>query len=220
MTLENPTLQTPAVMLLLSTHCTHCQVALQTLTAMVKQGDIAQLKVINLEQSPGMAEKMGVRSVPWMQIGDFVFEGEQTPQAINDWIKKAGTERGERQYLQQNLTDGNITEVIHYIRSKPPAIKVVTDFMADEDAKINLKLGIGVVLEEFATDPVIGDALPVLQQFLSHNDARVRADACHYLSLTGRDEYIPEIEKCLRDEDAEVREIAQESLAAIQSPGV
>jgi len=199
MALENPTLQPPAVMLLLSTHCAHCQVALQTLTAMVKQGDIAQLKVINLEQSPGVAEKMGVRSVPWMQLGDFVFEGEQTPQTIKDWIKKAGTEHGEQQYrqqyLQQSLTDGNISGVIHYIREQPSAIKVVTGFMADENAKINLKLGIGVVLEEFATDPIIDDALPVLQQFLSHNDARVRADACHYLSLTGRDEYITEIEK-------------------------
>jgi len=215
MALVNPAPQPPAVMLLLSTHCAHCQVALQTLTAMVKQGDIAQLKVINLEQSPGMAEKMGVRSVPWIQLGDFIFEGAQSPQIIKDWIKKAGTGQGEQQYLQQSLTDGNINEVIHYIRKNPRAIEWLTGLMIDEDAKINLKLGIGVVLEEFATDAVIDYALPVLRQFLSHSDARVRADACHYLSLTGRDEYIPEIKKCLQDENAEVREIAQESLAAM-----
>ena len=44
----------------------------------------------------------------------------------------------------------------------------------------------------------------------------MRGDACHYLSLTGRQELVPEIEKLLQDDSEEVREIARESLEELQ----
>jgi len=54
--------------------------------------------------------------------------------------------------------------------------------------------------------------IPRLIDYLSDDDARVRGDACHYLSLTRDPAYIPHIEKLLSDESEEVREIAQDSL--------
>ncbi len=205
----------PTVLLLISTHCTHCESVLQILTRMIKQGEIAQLKVVNLEQLPHIAEEMGVRSVPWIQLGDFIFEGVQTQQAITNWIKNIGTEQGERHYLDMMLTDGHVNEVISYIRKRPQALAVVASFMTDADAKINLKLGVGVVFEEFATDSVMDLAVPVLLEFLNNNDPRVRGDACHYLSLAGRREYIPVIQKCLEDENKDVREIARDGLESL-----
>ena len=47
---------------------------------------------------------------------------------------------------------------------------------------------------------------------LSNKDARIRGDACHYLSLTKDVSYVPAIKKLLSDENEEVREIAQDSL--------
>jgi len=205
----------PAVLLLISTHCPHCAAALQVLISLVKQGDIAELKVVNLEQAPEAGEKMAVRSVPWIQINDFIFTGTQTPQAIKNWISQVGSEQGEQNYLEAMLADGNVDEVMRYIRSKPHAIRAVAALMADADAKINLKLGIGVVFEEFATDSLMDEVVPQLVSYLTDPDARVRGDACYYLSLTGKPSLAGELEKCLQDENADVREIAQDGLDAL-----
>jgi len=54
--------------------------------------------------------------------------------------------------------------------------------------------------------------VPRLGLLSLHADARVRADACHYLGLTADAAARPWLEKRLSDEDADVREIAAESL--------
>ncbi|MBS0329365.1 MAG: HEAT repeat domain-containing protein, partial [Proteobacteria bacterium] len=46
-------------------------------------------------------------------------------------------------------------------------------------------------------------------------DARVRADACHYLGLTGEAAARSWLDARLADEDADVREIAAESLESL-----
>lgn len=217
MTSPEKDISTVTVLLLISTHCAHCSAALQALTAMVKQGDITRLEIVNLEQDPDLGEKMGVRSVPWMRIGEFVFEGAQTPGEIKHWVRQAGSKSGEKKYLEELLISGGVNEVIQYIRNNPDAIKVVASLMADADAKINLKLGIGVVFEEFATDPVVEHALPLLKHYLKDDDARIRGDACHYLSLTGDKTYIPLLEACLEDDSEDVREIAQDGLDVLHA---
>jgi HEAT repeat protein len=45
----------------------------------------------------------------------------------------------------------------------------------------------------------------------------VRADAAHYLGLSGNGDAIPYLQPLLQDEAAEVREIAAESLALLGS---
>jgi HEAT repeat protein len=50
-----------------------------------------------------------------------------------------------------------------------------------------------------------------------HADARVRADACHLLSLTQAEAARPWLQADLQDVDEDVREIAAESLLALPS---
>jgi HEAT repeat protein len=59
---------------------------------------------------------------------------------------------------------------------------------------------------------------PELGALTRHADARVRADACHLLSLTHAAEARPWLQACLQDADAEVREIAAESLQTLGEP--
>jgi len=204
--------QEPEVLLLTSSHCVHCTAVMQVVTAMVKQGDIAALKIINLEKRPELAQQLGVRSVPWLKIGEFVFEGELSAIEIKHWIDEAGAQQGEKVYLSGMLIEGKVDKVIDYIKQTPDALQTVAEFMLDADAKINLKLGVGVIFEEFAMDSLIDGVIEQLLEYINHEDARVRGDACHYLSLTGRKAFIPVFENCLLDNDADVRAIAQESL--------
>jgi HEAT repeat protein len=84
--------------------------------------------------------------------------------------------------------------------------------MADPEAKINVRLGVGVIIEEMAESDAFKVVVPRLIEYLSSKDARIRGDASHYLSLIKDRSVIPLIEKLLTDESEEVREIAQDSL--------
>jgi HEAT repeat protein len=72
-----------------------------------------------------------------------------------------------------------------------------------------------VLLENFAGSDTLRALLPRLGELSQHADARVRADACHYLGLTGDAAARPWLDARVADEDADVREIAAESLQNI-----
>ena len=82
-------------------------------------------------------------------------------------------------------------------------------------ASINVRIGAGVVFEKFAGQSAMAALVDRLGALARHEDARVRADACHYLSLTGAPEARGYLERCQQDDDGTVREIAAESLQAL-----
>ena len=75
-TAENNT--SPQALMLLGTHCPHCPSVLNSLSELVKQGVISRLEVVNLEQRPELGRELGVRSVPWVRIGQFELPGLHT----------------------------------------------------------------------------------------------------------------------------------------------
>jgi hypothetical protein len=68
-------------------------------------------------------------------------------------------------------------------------------------------------MEEYEGTSELLALVPELGELTRHQDARVRSDACHYLSLTRDAEVIHYIEALLDDESVEVHEVAEESLA-------
>ena len=57
--------------------------------------------------------------------------------------------------------------------------------------------------------------MPELGELTKHPDARVRSDACHYLSLTHDASVRKYIEPLLDDDNEDVKEVAEESLDAL-----
>ena len=203
------------VELFISTHCAHCAAMLQIMTTMVKQGDIDRLEIINLEKLPEVAVSNGVRSVPVLKIGAQLYEGRLTASEVNEYINRASQADSLQAYFSDNLSHGDIQRVLDTLHKQPDSVKALSALMDDADAKINIRLGIGVIFETIAKTPLMKTALPALQAYLNHQDARVRADACYYLSLTEDRRWLPILEKCLQDENADVREIAQDGIGSI-----
>ena len=212
MTKEQKNITSPAVLMLMGTHCTYCGPMMQMLAELMKAGQIAQLRIVNIENNPELAAEHGVRSVPWLQIGPFELSGSRSKKELSLWIERASSFDGVTDYLEEVLSEGNITYANKFIQRYPQALENVIDLMADPDAKINVRLGVGVIIEELAETEQFKAVVPRLHDYLSSSDARIRGDACHYLSLTNDRSYIPDIEKLLSDESEEVREIAQDSL--------
>jgi len=219
MTKEQKNITSPVVLMLMGSQCTYCGPMMQMLTELMKAGHIAELRIVNIETDPELAAQLDVRSVPWLQIGPFELSGSRSKQELLLWLERVSSFDGISEYLAEVLSEGNIDYAGKLIQRYPQALENVLDLMADPDAKINVRLGVGVIIEDMAETEEFKAVIPRLIEYLSDADARIRGDACHYLSLTKDETYIPEIKKLLSDESEEVREIAQDSLDDLGNAG-
>lgn len=211
-----PVTPPPDAIMLLGTHCPHCPGVLKNLTELIKSGELGRLQVINLEQHPDDAAQFGVRSVPWVKIGDYELSGAQDMAALRqriEWTNNASSLAGEFDHL---LSNGKANQVIEHIRNDNKSMSVILDLLKDPATILSTRIGIGVIMEEFAGTDLLREYIPQLAKLADHEDARIRADALHYLGLTQSPEAIPVLEKHLDDGDAEVREVAADSLQALR----
>lgn len=202
----------PDALLLLSTHCPHCPAVLAALADLVKQGTLGRLEAVNLEQHPEVGQTLGVRSVPWVRIGRIELAGVHTKTELAEWAAKADSDTGMADYFHLLLKQGQLPRAQAMIEAEPALLAAVLPIVGNVDASLNVRLGAGVLLETFAGSDTLRTLLPHLGALSQHADARVRADACHYLGLTGEAAARPWLDARITDDDADVREIAAESL--------
>lgn len=203
--------------LFLTGQCPHCPAMVQTLIELLKQGWLGRLELINLDGHPELAAAEGVRSVPWTRIGPFDLAGVHGRDELLDWIERAGSPDGMAEYFHALLKDGHLDQVLDTVRRRLETMAALLPIVANPEASINVRIGAGVVFEEFAGQPPLRALTARLGELTGHHDPRVRADACHYLSLTGAPEARPYLVHCQQDDDGMVREIAAESLAALEA---
>jgi thiol-disulfide isomerase/thioredoxin len=205
----------PDALLLISTHCPHCPAVLAALADLVKQGVIGRLEAINLEQHPEVGQALGVRSVPWLRIGRIELSGIHSKAELAEWAAKADSEAGLGDWFHLLLKEGQLPRAQAAVEADPGLLAAVLPIVGNVDASLNVRLGAGVLLETFAGTATLRALVPRLGELSQHADARVRADACHYLGLSGDVAARPWLEARLKDEDADVREIAAESLQSL-----
>ena len=114
------------------------------------------------------------------------------------------------------LKQGGLAQVLALIEADSRRLTALLPIVANPEASLNVKLGVGVVFEEYAGRVELLALAADLGALTRHVDARVRADACHLLSLTQAATALPWLHACLLDEDADVREIAAESLLVLR----
>ena len=206
----------PDALLLMTSACPHCPTVLQGLSALIKAGKIGRLEAINLTLRPDAATRFGVRSVPWVRIGDFVLEGLQSQAELQRWAVLAGTADGMAAYLAEALKKGDLQKVTDMVKDDDTRLTALLDLLARPDTELHVRLGIGALMEELEGSDMLAGQLEALTALATHADARVRLDASHYLSLTRSPRAIPVLKELLRDPDAEVQATAAEGLTTIE----
>jgi HEAT repeat protein len=73
-------------------------------------------------------------------------------------------------------------------------------------------------MEDLQGGNLLKGIIPRLGELTKHREARIRGDACHYLALAEDPQAAAFIRPLLEDDDAGVRDIARESLAAFLDP--
>ena len=202
----------PEALLLVATQCPHCHALQHLLQNAQSEELISGLKVINIETDPELASEFHVRSVPWLRLGQLEFSGDMTATELDQFIKQAMQQLNAQDMLENMLLNGKLMDVVNAIRADKFTLSDLIPLLEKQDAKINVRIGTGAVLEHFEDTDQIRSILPMLVELTRHKSSIVRADACHYLTLTHSPEVEEAIKALLNDEDAEVREIAHESL--------
>lgn len=200
----------PEARLYLSSHCPHCPAVLAALADLLKRGRIGRLEAVNLEVLPEAGE--GVRSVPWLRLGPYTLGGARTPAELETWARRAADPAATADALHDLLKQGDLNQVLDLMAADPARLAALLPIVGNPEASMNVRIGAGAALEEYAGRPPLIDLIPALGDLSRHPDPRVRADACHYLGLARHAAARSWLEGCLADENAEVREIAAEGL--------
>lgn len=186
---------------------------------LVKEGEVAKLEVLNAGANPQEAERLGVRSVPWVRIGDFIFSGPRSYEELKRWARATRSTTGRGDYLVDLLASGGIGPALDLVRRHSEYLDALIPRVAVVDSPLQVRVGIGAIIEHLQGSKELAARVEPLAALTEHGDARVRADACHYLALTRSPAAVPHVRGLLDDADAEVREIAAESLAALNASG-
>lgn len=207
----------PDALLFIAHSCPSCPAVLAALSDMVKAGELGELRVVNLERRPEAGRELAVRAVPWVRIGPFELTGLRGRQELARWAARAANMDGMADGFHALLREGDLEQVLRIVRRAPASLAAILPIVANPEASLNVRIGAGAVLESFAGQPALEALLDRLGELSADADARVRADACHYLGLTRAPGARAWLEARLGDEDAEVREIAAESLDQLAS---
>jgi thiol-disulfide isomerase/thioredoxin len=205
----------PDALLLLTSQCPHCPTVLKALSELVKQGVIGRLEAVNIQAHPETAEKYGVRSVPWVKLGDFELEGLHSPTELKQWAERAGSETGLAEYYADLLKQGQLPKVLVAVHRQPRHLAALLLLAENPDTELTTRIGVSAVLEDFAGSKQLRDHLPAFLELSRHQDPRVRSDACHYLVLTQSAEAVGPLEALSNDPERAVREVARDCLAEL-----
>jgi hypothetical protein len=202
--------------LLIATGCVHCPVVLEGVSTLLKEGVIGSLRVTNIVSQPERAQELGVRSVPWLQLGPFTLQGLHSPAELRDWAKRAGSVEGMSLYLHDQLKQGHLEAMEKMLASQPQWLMALLPLLENEDTDMKVRIGVDALLESLASDTDLSGLVEGLGRLSQHDRQALRSDATHYLALTGSPSAIPYLEARLQDDSAEVREIAEEGLAELR----
>lgn len=205
----------PDAEVLIATGCAHCPAVLAALADLAKQGRIGRLTVINVAAHPDEAWARGVRGVPWTRIGPFELPGAQSAAELTTWATRAGSGAGRRDYLRETLAAGELATATTACRRSPELVVPLIDLAGDLDTPYAVRIGVGAVLEDLAPGGLDEPAVAAIARLAMSGHSAVRADAAHYLGLAGGARARALLQELAADSDGEVREIANESLAAL-----
>ncbi len=184
---------------------------------MVKEGVVGQLEIINAAWHPAKAKELGVTSAPWARIGIFELTGRFSEDELRNWAQLATTPSGVSDYFVYLLKNREMRTLLEIIKNHPDTLNALLRLLEELDVPMDVRIGVGAAIEELQEQNLLTPAIPKLIKLTLSAHPQVRADACHYLGLTGSQSALPVVQGLLSDEDGEVREIAAETMALLES---
>lgn len=209
------TANAPHALLFTAPGCPHCPGVKAALETLHKEGLIGELEVASVAEEQERAAELGVRSVPWLRLGEFTLTGAQTPQQLRQWAEKAATGDDPAARLENLLANAGLDEAQQLLDEAPSHAGALLSLLDKPDTPTHVRIGASALLEGLEGSETLRELLPELARLSRHSSHQVRSDACHLLGLTHSPDAVEALQTRLEDENPEVREIAGESIEAL-----
>jgi HEAT repeat protein len=117
--------------------------------------------------------------------------------------------------ISDHMENGFLENIIDMFRHDRSLYSLIGSLIQDE--RVRVRIGITALMEELKKLDAgnISSALPSLFPLLSHTEPFVRGDAANLLGIIGNRKVLPFLEKLLKDENGDVRLIANEAIEEI-----
>jgi len=135
---------------------------LQTLTELAKQSRIGRLEVINVAVHPQRAARQGIRSVPWLLLGERVLDRSYSADQLREWADKATTPEGLGDYFVEQLAAGRLPRVSQIVVKHPDHLAIVLRLARNPATELAIRLGISAIIEDWAGRPELLAQLALL----------------------------------------------------------
>jgi len=205
--------------LLVAPGCSHCIQVKQVLKELLEKGQIAKFDLVDISTDVDRAEKLGVRSVPWLQLNAIELQGAHSRDEIIYWVKQATLKEGRQALFDSLLEVGQLSQVESMLRRTPGALTDLLVLFSDQQRQINVRIGASAVLESLRGSGLLEQAINEIGMYTQHEEVSTRIDACHVLSFTQHPKARKFLIQAMEDANAEVREVAQESMDALSQNG-
>lgn len=207
----------PDAKLLIAPGCAHCPAVLQHLSTLLKENLLGKLEVINIHQHPEIAQQLNVRSVPWLQLGEFILSGAYSLSELRDYTSFCNSESGISDYIEKQLSDGQLSSLLDEIRRHPHWLNAFIHLLMEDDTSIQVRLGLDSLIESLAGSEILFDLADELGQLSKEVHISRLADIIHYLGLTHNPRARAFIEAHSHHENPDIREVCEDALEEINT---
>lgn len=206
--------------LFISTGCVHCPVVLQKLSDDLKSGKLSSLKITNIAIDNERANKLNIRSVPWFSFTNdnsfMIFSGQHSPKEIQQWLTTSQSENGMQDYITEHLKAGQLTTINQAIQIDHEVFSHVIAMIKDEETSMDLRIGLDVLVENFAATEILQQYSDVLKAIISSGSERLKIDALHYIALTGDLDNRGFLQEQTHNTNNQIKEAAVEALETLE----
>ena len=208
-----------SVELFVATGCSYCPLVLNELTEQLKEGSIAELKIINIAVDNTRSDELNIRSVPWFSLSNnssfMIFSGNYSPKEIKNGIKVAQNADGMKDYIEESLSKGELMTVAQAINIQPSVLSSVIAMLGDEETSMDIRIGLDALIEQFSGTKILQDYTNELKKIATSNITRLQIDALHYIALTGDVENKMFLQEQVENTNPQIKEAALEAIETL-----
>lgn len=186
---------------------------------LLREGNIEELEIVDISQQPDLADKLAIKSVPWLEMGALTFIGEQSLQELREWAVKLAEPEAMVDYYQKLLAGGELDIAEQMLQRNPATLSSLLSLIVRDELPMQVRIGTVALFEGITDKILLQELIPVMSSRLAHQDYRIRVDIAYLLELSAAKEAIAPLTKLLQDENPEVREVAAEALQELSELG-
>lgn len=208
------------VVVLTAQGCPHCSHVVQELKRLDRACPLVSVTVLDLEAALHLRERFGVRSVPAVIVDDdLCLEGRVTAEEVGALLAARGAPGFEALRCRAILEHGRVADAAIRLGTVEAAAAIASLLEAPE---LSMRMGAQLAVRDaFERDELsVRALLPRLLPLVERPDPAVRGDVADLLGAVGDASVATALRALLHDDHDDVREAAQDALAALERRGI